>query len=55
MDLSLLSNIEGTGALNLIVADIILVLQIVAPIAFSILGIFLVWRYGMKFFKSMSK
>lgn len=28
---------------------------VVAPIGLSIMGVFLVWRYGLKFFKSISK
>lgn len=44
-----------TTALNVIKTDIVSVLAIVAPIAIGILGIFLVWKYGMKFFKGLSK
>lgn len=30
-------------------------LATVAPYAIGIMGVFLVWRYGVKFFKSISK
>ena len=44
-----------TTALKSIATDIIEVLTSVAPVAIGIVGVFLVWRYGMKFFKSLSK
>lgn len=44
-----------SGALTTIATDITEVLTTVAPIAIGIVGVFLVWRYGMKFFKSLSK
>lgn len=44
-----------TEALNTIQADAMSVLAAVAPIAISIAGAFLVWRYGMRFFKAISK
>ena len=44
-----------TTALGVIKTDVISVLAIVAPIAVAILGIFLVWKYGIKFFKGLSR
>lgn len=44
-----------TDALTLVQADALDVIAAVAPIAISIAGAFLVWRYGMKFFKAISK
>lgn len=44
-----------TTALNLIKTDAMSALSAVAPIAISIAGAFLVWRYGMRFFKSLAK
>lgn len=44
-----------TTALSSIAADVTDVLAAVAPIALGIAGTFLVWRYGMKFFKAISK
>lgn len=44
-----------TTALEAVQADALSVLAAVAPIAIAIAGAFLVWRYGMRFFKSISK
>lgn len=44
-----------TDALTTVAGDVTGVLGAVAPIALGIAGTFLVWRYGMKFFKSISK
>ncbi len=30
-------------------------LVVVAPIALGVMGMYLVWRYGVRFFKSISK
>ena len=47
---------ESIGsALQDIASDAMNVLASVAPIAIGIAGAFLVWRYGMRFFKSISK
>ena len=46
---------EVSGALENIASDITGVLGAVAPIAIGIAGVFLVWRYGMRFFKAISK
>ena len=47
---------ESVGsALETVSADAMSVLTTVAPIAIGIAGAFLVWRYGMRFFKSISK
>jgi len=43
------------AALNAVKADALDVIATVAPIGISIAGAFLVWRYGMKFFKAISK
>lgn len=44
-----------TGAMETIKTDAIGAIASVAPIGLSIMGVFLVWRYGIKFFKSISK
>lgn len=44
-----------TTALSTIATDAISTIGEVAPIAISIMGVFLVWRYGLRFFKSVSK
>lgn len=43
------------SALQDVAAEAMDVLATVAPIAIGIAGAFLVWRYGMRFFKSISK
>jgi len=42
-------------ALTKIATDITTTISGVAPVALTIVGAFLVWRYGIKFFKSVSK
>jgi hypothetical protein len=44
-----------TTALTSVKTDGIDVLTVVAPIAIAIIGAFLVWRYGIKFFKGLAK
>lgn len=44
-----------TSALTTTAGDITSTLAAVAPIGLGIAGTFLAWRYGMKFFKSLSK
>ena len=44
-----------TSALDVIKTDIVSVLAIVAPIGIAILGMFLVWKFGIRFFKGLSK
>lgn len=44
-----------TTALEAVAADITDVLGAIAPVAIGIVGVFLAWRYGMKFFKALSK
>ena len=46
---------DVTSALESVAADITGVLGAIAPIALGIVGVFLVWRYGMRFFKALSK
>ena len=42
-------------ALGLVASDILATIAAIAPVALTIAGAFLVWKYGMKFFKSVSK
>lgn len=42
-------------ALQGIAENITGVLEGIAPVALGVAGIFLVWRYGMRFFKSISR
>lgn len=42
-------------ALTGVSTDAMAVLADVAPIAIGIAGAFLVWKYGMRFFKSIAK
>lgn len=44
-----------TAALQTVASDITATITAIAPVALSIVGVFLVWRYGMKFFKALSK
>lgn len=44
-----------TTALTTVKGDALDALAAVAPIAIGIMGAFLVWRYGIKFFKSLAK
>lgn len=43
------------SALQNVANDIMGVITGIAPIALGVAGVFLVWRYGMRFFKSISK
>lgn len=51
---STVSSSMGT-AFEPIKGDIINGLATVAPYAIAVLGAFLVWKYGVKFFKGLSK
>jgi hypothetical protein len=42
-------------ALKSVQTDAMSALATVAPYAIAIMGAFLVWKYGMKFFKSLAK
>lgn len=44
-----------SAALQTIASDITATITAVAPVALGIVGIFLTWKYGMRFFKSISK
>lgn len=44
-----------TSALTSIKTDALSALASVAPIAIGIMGAFLVWKYGIRFFKSLAK
>ncbi|MFQ4188612.1 hypothetical protein C3O92_18915 [Clostridioides difficile] len=44
-----------TTALTTVKTDALAAISAVAPIALSIMGVFLVWKYGIRFFKSVSK
>ena len=44
-----------TSALSTVAGDITSTITAIAPVALGIVGIFLTWKYGMKFFKSLSK
>lgn len=44
-----------TAALQTTASNITSSLNAIAPIGLGIAGTFLVWRYGMRFFKSLSK
>ena len=43
------------SALETVATDITSTIGAIAPVALGIAGTFLVWRYGMRFFKSISK
>lgn len=43
-----------TGALQTVATDVIATITAIAPVALSIVGIFIVWKLGMKFFKTIS-
>lgn len=43
------------GALTTIAGDITTTVGQIAPIAVGVVGVFLVWKFGMKFFKGLSK
>lgn len=44
-----------TTAMDTVKGDTLSAIGAVAPIGIGIMGAFLVWRYGIKFFKSISK
>ncbi|MDN4765985.1 hypothetical protein QYP21_19075 [Clostridioides difficile] len=44
-----------TTALTTVKTDALAAISAVAPISLSIMGVFLVWKYGIRFFKSVSK
>lgn len=44
-----------TAAITSIKADVISAFDVVAPLALAVLGLFLVWRYGTRIFKGLSK
>lgn len=46
---------QVTAALTKTASDITGTLGAVAPIGLGIAGLFLAWKYGMKFFKGLSK
>ena len=53
---------EGSGtaeaisqSISTIANDITTTIGKIAPVAMGVVGLFLAWRYGMKFFKSVSK
>lgn len=46
---------QVTSALTSTASDITSTLGAVAPIGLGIAGLFLAWKYGMKFFKGLSK
>lgn len=53
MEPSLVTDV--TSALQGTANQITEVLGAIAPIALGIVGVFLVWRYGIRFFKALSK
>lgn len=44
-----------TTALEVVKGDALSVISGVAPIAIGISGAFMVWKFGMKFFRSLAK
>lgn len=44
-----------TTALTTVKTDALSALAAVAPLAIAIMGAFLVWKYGVRFFKGVSK
>lgn len=46
---------EVKTALQAVASDITSTITGIAPVALGIVGIFLTWKYGMRFFKSISK
>jgi len=43
------------SALETIATDIKATITAIAPVAISIVGVYLVWRYGIRFFKSLAR
>ena len=54
MTLSAPSNAVAS-ALSTIASDITTTITAVAPVAVGIVGVFLVWKFGIRFFKSVAK
>lgn len=54
MTLSAPSNAVAS-ALSTIATDITTTITAVAPVAVGIVGVFLVWKFGIRFFKSVAK
>lgn len=44
-----------TAALTTVKTDALAALAAIAPIAIGIMGAFLVWKFGIRFFKSLAK
>lgn len=44
-----------TSALSTIATNITTTINAVAPVAVGIVGVFLVWKFGIRFFKSVAK
>jgi hypothetical protein len=44
-----------TTGITGIKTDVISAVTVIAPIALAILGIMLVWKFGIRFFKNLSK
>lgn len=44
-----------TSALTTIATNITTTINSVAPVAVGIVGLFLVWKFGIRFFKSVAK
>lgn len=44
-----------TTALTAVKTDVLGAIAAAAPVGLTIMGTFLAWRYGTKFFKSISK
>lgn len=44
-----------SSSLEAVKGDALSAIATVAPFAISVMGAFLVWRYGIRFFKSLSK
>lgn len=44
-----------TSAVTSMQGNVLGALTLIAPIALTILGVFLAWKYGIKFFKGLSK
>lgn len=49
------TNTAMTTALTTVKTDSVSALAVVAPIGIGIMGAFLVWRFGIRFFKGLAK
>lgn len=49
------ANSGVVSALTTTAGEITSTITSVAPVALGVVGVFLVWKYGMRFFKSLSK